>query len=31
MTAARERLGFVPQMTLRQGLEAQVAWQRARD
>ncbi|HEY8323570.1 MAG TPA: NAD-dependent epimerase/dehydratase family protein [Ktedonobacterales bacterium] len=29
MTAARERLGFVPQMTLRHGLEAQVAWQRA--
>lgn len=29
MTAARERLGFVPQMSLRHGLEAQVAWQRA--
>ncbi len=29
MTLAREQLGFVPVMPLRQGLEAQVAWQRA--
>lgn len=26
-TLARERLGFVPEVTLRRGLEAQVAWQ----
>lgn len=28
MTLAREQLGFAPTMPLRQGLEAQVAWQR---
>jgi len=29
MTQARERLGYVPTMPLREGLAAQVAWQRA--
>lgn len=28
MTRAREQLGFTPTMPLRQGLEAQIAWQR---
>lgn len=28
MTLARQRLGFIPEVPLRQGLEAQVAWQR---